>query len=103
MLEDCSSPSSGISRGKPAVGYTLSIEALLRSCNWIDPSGSLRLRVKHMIADHFPLVVVMMIMVMMEVINNDNIKITQHEKTREEEGVAPEWIWNPGVQVVVIP
>ena len=74
VFEDCGCPSSAIGSGKPVVGDTLSIKGLCGSRHRIDPGDRLRLRVEHVIADHFPFVIVMVMMVVM-IRNNDNIEI----------------------------
>ncbi len=103
---DGGSSSSDFGSCKPSAGTTPGMEGSCGPRHRIDSCNGPGMRIADVIADHSSAMVVMMAVVVMTVTvmvpGNENIKVVENEKPREEEPAAPERRWHPGVQVAVI-
>ena len=60
---------------------------------WVNPENRVGLRVDEVVRDEMA----------MAANEDDPVKVVQNKKPGEEESRVPEWIRDPGVQVVIIP
>jgi len=64
-----------------------------RSGRWVNTVDRMGLRVDKVIADE-------MVMVTDEDVP---VEIMETEETRKEESAPPEWIWDPSIEIVIVP